>query len=367
MRRIATNLAQPGMITGKPIYGTSGQILLNSGVMIKPQHLFYLKQIGIESLYIFDERVGDVQIKEALSDELRNETKVLVTQIIKNVDCPSANNKGVNIKDHEIISLVEKIIDEIIANKDIMVQLADIRSVAGYLFAHAVNCAVLTTLLAAKINYSRSRLKEIALGALLHDLGMIAVPEVVINKKGELTTDEFKMVMQHPEYGFELFKKFSFYTREAGCLVMQHHERNRGQGYPKGLSGSAISDGAHMLAIVDVFDALTSDKPNRKAYRTHQAIEMLMSWGGDYFNLEFLRLFLSSIAAYPAGTHVFLSNGESGFVIANTPGFALRPVVRIIYKGESVAPHPDPYDLDLTKALDLTVVKVIETQTSELY
>jgi HD-GYP domain-containing protein (c-di-GMP phosphodiesterase class II) len=367
MRRISTDLAQPGMVTGKPVFGFSGQVLLNSGVAIKPQHIFYLKQIGIKTLYICDQRMGDVNIKDTLSDELRNESRVLVSQIIKNVDSPSANNKGINIKDQEIINLVERIIDEIVANKDIVVQLADIRSIDGYLFAHSVNCAVITTLMAAKLNYNREELKEIALGAILHDMGMVAVPPAVINKKGELTSDEFEMVIQHPSYGFELFKKFPLYSPEAGKIILQHHERYRGQGYPKGLGNGAISDAAHLLAIADVFDALTSDKPNRKAYRTHQAIEMLMSWGGDYFHLDYLRHFLSNIAAYPAGTHVFLSNGESGFVIANTPGYALRPVVRIIYKGEDMALHPNPYDLDLTGALDLAVVKVIEVPTSELH
>lgn len=367
MRRIATDFVRPGMVTAKPVYGPSGQILLNTGVVIKPQHLFYLKQIGIETLYIIDERMDSSAVKDVLTDGLRSESRVLISQIIKNVDHPSANNKGINIKDQRLVRLVEKIIDEIIANKDVMVQLADIRSVAGYLFAHSVNCAVITTLMAAKLNDDRDLLRQIATGALLHDLGMVTVPAAVINKKGALTTDEFKIVMQHPAYGLELFKSSSLFSKEAGSLIIEHHERSQGQGYPAGIKNGEIKDASRLLAIVDVFDALTSDKPNRKAYQTHQAIEMLMSWGGDYFNLDCLRHFLSNIAAYPAGTHVFLDNGESGFVIANTPGFALRPVVRITYQGEGSFPHPNPYDVDLSKVLDLTVVQVIETQTAELH
>ncbi len=92
---------------------------------------------------------------------------------------------------------------------------------------------------------------------------------------------------------------------------------------------------------------------------------MLMSWGGDFFNLDVLRHFLSNIAAYPVGSHVMLNNGESGYVISNSPGYALRPVVRILYKGESLSPHTTPYDLDLKKALDKIIVKVLEEKTAE--
>ncbi len=367
MRRIATNIVQPGMVTRKPVYGATGQILLNTGVAIKPQHIFYLRQLKIKSVYIKDERLHDLEVRDIVSDSIRSESRTLINQIIREVDSPSANNKGINIRDQELVSLVARIVEEIIANRDIIVQLADIRSLDSYLFAHSVNCAVISTLIAAKMNYGTDLLHEVALGALLHDMGMVAVPPAVVGKQGALTMDEFDMVKQHPLYGYELFKKFPSYTPGAAAIIAQHHERCHGQGYPRGLYEDDIAGAAHIIAITDVFDALTSDKPNRPAYRTDQAIEMLMSWGGDFFHLDTLRYFLANIAAYPAGTHVFLSNGESGFVIANTPGYALRPRVRVLYRGDDLAPHPAPYDLDLTEALDLAIVKVIEVAVAEVH
>ena len=365
MHKISVDLAQPGMIVGKPVLGGSGQILLNAGISIKPQHIFYIKQLGIGSIYIQDDRLTSVVIKDVISEQVRSESRALIAQIMLDVDLPSPNNKGINVRDKAIVELVAKIIEELIENKDLMVQLVDIRSKDDYLFAHSVNCAVLSTLMAVKLNFDSDSLKAMASGALLHDLGMIAVPQGVINKAGELTNDEFDMVKQHPAYGYELFKQSSLFSPEAGAVILHHHERNQGQGYPHGLKGNELSKLAKIMIVADIFDALTSDKPQRRAYQTHQAVEMLMSWGGEIFDIEILRHFLSNIAAYPAGTHVMLNNGESGLVVANTPGYALRPVVKIFYKGTDLSPHPRPYEIDLKAALDLTISKVFEKANAD--
>lgn len=364
MRKILLGHAQAGMIVGKPVYGSTGQVLLNTGTEIKQQHLFYLNQLGINSLYVRDCRLNEVEVDDVVSEKVRSEGRALVAQIIRDVDSPSPNNKGINCREKEIIELVASIVEELIENRELTIQLVDIRSVDSYLFAHSVNCAVLATLMAAKMDFDCNSLKDVALGSLLHDIGMAAVPAKIVNKEGELTRDEYETVKKHPIYGYEIFKKSSLFKKEAADAIIQHHERNNGQGYPFNLKGDEISLFAHLLSVADAFDALTSDKPNRKAFLNHQAVEMLMSWGGDYFNLDVLRQFLSIIAAYPVGSHVMLNNGESGYVILNSPGYALRPVIRIMYKGESLSPHPSPYDLDLKKALDRTIVDVLEDKVA---
>ncbi len=359
MIKINIDHLQPDMVVGKPILGSRGQVLLNTGLAIKPQHIFYLRQLGIGAVYVKDERLDDVVIDDVASEQIRSEGRALIHQLIEAVNAPGFNNKGINVVEQELIQLVAGIVEELISNKELAVQLMDIRSVDSYIFAHSVNCSILATLIAAKMDYNRNSLKNIALGSLLHDLGMTAIPSKILNKEGALTKDEYETVKKHPVYGYELFKKSSLFNIEAAEVVIQHHERNSGQGYPKGLKGNEISPNAGILAIADAFDALTSDKPNRKAYQNHEAIEMLMSWGGDCFNLKALRCFLSNIAAYPAGTRVLLSNHESGYVIANEPGAALRPLVRVLYDN-NLSAISKPYDLDLKLELDITIIKVLE-------
>lgn len=106
---------------------------------------------------------------------------------------------------------------------------------------------------------------------------------------------------------------------------------------------------------------MTSDRPYRKAFQPHEAVEVLLSQGEELFDVSILQHFLSIIAAYPIGLHILLSNGDSGLVVANNPGFTLRPVVRVLYQDdENLKPHPAPYDLDLSQTLDFTIVKVME-------
>lgn len=360
MRRISLDMVRPGMILGKAILGGNGQVLLNAGVEIKPQYIIYLKSLGIEHVYVKDSRVDDVAVKDVIKEETRQEARVMVKNIMQNIKSPGEKTKSINIDDKKVLQKVNTIIEELLENKDMVVQLSDIRAKSDYLFAHSVNCTVLATLVAIKMNYNHVNLRHLATGTMLHDLGMITVPENIVNKPAELTEDERETVQTHSLYGFEIFKKTLMFDARAGIVILQHHERIHGQGYPDGLSGDKIHQSAQIVGIVDVYDALTSERPFRKAYPPYRAIEMLMSWGGEFFNLEILQHFLSVVAAYPFGSHVYLSNGDSGLVITNNPGLTLHPVVRVLYQGRDLAPHPSPYDIDLSQSLDLTITDVLD-------
>ncbi len=360
MRRTCIHSARPGMVLARPVLGGAGQVLLNRGIEIKPQHLTYLKRLGIHYLYVYDSRLEDVEIDDVISEETRQEARALVKEVMRNVQNPGNQKKGILVDDTRVVQTVSKIVEELLESRHMLAQLMDIRSLDDYLFAHSVNSTVLATLVATKMNYKEETLKALATGALLHDIGIVTIPENILNKKSELTTEEYERVKQHPAYGYEIFKKNPLYSNRAGSVILQHHERYQGQGYPLGLQGERIDQLAQIVGIADAYDALTSDRPYRKAYQAHQAVEMLLSWGGELFDPDVLSKFLCNIAAYPVGTHVFLNNGENGLVVANTPGFTLRPVVRVLYTGEDMAPHPSPYDLDLSEVLDITIVKAFD-------
>ncbi len=360
MRKISLDSVQPGMVLGKTIFGGAGQVLLKAGAEIKPQYPVYLERLGINYIYIMDSRMEDVEIHDIIREETRQEARSLVRDVMKNIQSPNSNKKGINIKEKKVLKTVTRIVEELLENKEVISQLADIRTRDDYLFSHSVNSCILATLVGRKMNYNTSSLKQLATGTLLHDLGMVAVPEKILFKEGEFTEDEYATVKNHPLYGYEIFKNSRMFSARAGAIILQHHERYNGQGYPRGLQGYKISEMAQICGIADVYDALTSERPYRKALQPYQAVEMLMAWGEDYFHKELLNKFLSVTAAYPIGYHVFLSNGESGLVIANNPGLMTRPVVRVLYTGEDLAPHPAPHDLDLSQVLDITIVKVLD-------
>lgn len=367
MRRVSLELLQPGMITAKPVFGTEGQILINSGVEIKQSYIKHLKSLALTSIYIYDSRLEGVEVEDVIAESTRMEARSITKEIM--VAASESSNGKVRIsylKEEKLTRVVDKIIDDLLSNKDAVVNLADIRSADGYTFSHCVNVSILSALTAAKLNYSNQRLKDITAGAILHDLGKIRIPKSILNKPGKLTKEEFGTIQEHVDFGYKIFKETSLHTVSSAAVVLQHHERQRGQGYPQGLHKEDINPLAQIAAIADVYDALISDRPYRQGMQPHQVVEMLSAQAGVEFNVEFLRVFLSFIAAYPVGTHVLLSNGESGLVISNKAKFPLRPKVRIlyIYNGENLEPHHNPYELDLLKVLDLVVIEVVREEVA---
>lgn len=358
MRKVLIEHIKSGMIIKRPVLGFLGQVLLNAGVVVTDKHIYYLKQMGINAVYVEDDRISDADVNDLIRVETRGESRALVSKIMKDLDAAGPDSKGMAIKEQEVKNIVSRIVNEVTSNKDVLLQLSDIRAQDGYLFAHSVNCCVLATLIGAKMNYDRNTLIVLATGALLHDIGFVEIPQMILRKPGALTDDEYKAVKKHPEYGYDILKQSKLFSQRIGEIILQHHERSQGQGYPNGCKGKEIASLARILAVVDVYDALTSEKTYRDAYPVHEAIEMILSWGEELFDLEVLNILLESIAAYPVGSLVLLNNGESGLVVDNCPGYSSRPVVRLVFK-DGFTPHPSPFNLDLKKVHELKITRLV--------
>ena len=345
----------------RPIFGADGQCILNCGVEIKPYFIKHLRNMDVGYLYVYDDRLEGVAVRDVVSEETRQEAGLIVRELVSfDNDTGRKSIRNICKIEGQLVRSVTRIVDELLQNKDLVVNLVDIRSSDNYTFSHSVNVCVLSTLMAIKLNYSRQKINKVALGSVLHDLGKIMIPEKILKKPGFLTEEEFNLVKKHPYDGFELFKHNPLYSEVAGDIIAQHHERYNGTGYPHGLKGDEINPLAQIVSIADIYDALTSDRPYRRAYNPHEAIE-LFTVSESSHNIEFLRVFLSFIAAYPVGTIVRLSNYEAGMVTDNIPGYPLRPVVRVLYDcdGGALRPHQAPYEIDLTEKLDVVVSGIV--------
>ncbi len=359
MRKVTVEQLEPGMMTKKPVLGFLGQVMLNAGIEIKPKHIYYLKQLGVNAIYVHDPRLEDLEVSDLATDELRSESRALIAQIMKDIDSAGEAKKGLAFKEKEIQDIIAKIITQVTRVKDIPVQISDIRTQDGYVFSHSVNCCLLATLIGARMNYETGALKILAAGALLHDIGLVAVPQAILRKPGALTDEEYNAVKQHPAEGYEIFRRSKLFSERIGEIILRHHERYGGQGYPGGLREKEIPSLARIVMVAEVFDALTSDKVYRRAYPVHKAMEMLRGWSGELFDPEVIDIFLESLAAYPVGSHVILNSGESGLVVANKPGYTYRPLVRLLYK-KDYDPHPAPYDLDLSRVTGMEITGLVD-------
>lgn len=343
MRICRLESIQEGAILGKSIPSADGKVLLGEGVTLTKEYIEKLKKVGLESIYIKDGKLEQLEVEleldDIISDLARNEavqaTKKSMEQIVKGKPLDSA----------DVYSAINNIVDELVAQDRILVNLADIRTFDSYTFAHSVNVAVLSIIIGIGLGYDQLKLRNLGVGALLHDLGKIKIPKDILNKPGKLTEEEFILVQNHTFDGFQLIRDNKELSILTAHVAYQHHERYDGTGYPRGLKETNIHKFARIVAIADVYDALTADRPYRSRFLPHEACEYIMGSCNTYFDHKLVQTFLKHVAPYPLGTIVILNTGEKGVVVEQNMDFLMRPVIMVFEKDGQELTRPFQWDL----------------------
>ncbi len=342
MRRVSIYNLDPGMAVARSVIDSTGRILLHAGVKITDSYILGLEKAGVMSIYIRDELFDD---DTDISDIVSGKTRLEAVRTLRNSFESLEKNHQINL--FAVKKSVDNIIDEIIANPQTLVSLTDIRSFDDYTYAHSVNVAILAIMCGITLNYGQSRLKELGVGALLHDIGKITVDLDILNKPDDLNQEEFEEIRQHTKAGFDILKEHRELSLLSAHVALQHHERWDGQGYPRRLAGEEIHEYARIVAVADVYDALVADRPYRPAYTVTQATSILKRMAGMFLDPQCVKAFLSNIAVYPLGSLLELNTGEIGVVIDINRKAPAQPVIKILYDQDGQA--LSPYELDLSK------------------
>lgn len=242
---------------------------------------------------------------------------------------------------------VGAIVDSIFRNSAPLLHLGTIRSANQYLFYHSVATCSLLSAFAQQLGIGRDVTRQIAVGAMLHDIGKTRIPEAILEKPGRLTEDEFEEMKRHVEYGMEILADASWLSPVSLQVVAQHHERYDGTGYPAGLKGDVTSQYGQMAAIIDVYDAITSARTYHAALEPVEAIRKLREWSEQHFNVELVERFICCVGIYPVGTLVRLESGLLGMVAQHNQANLLKPLVLIVYDAIRSC-RVTPYELDLS-------------------
>lgn len=330
MRQVRVDSLKIGDVLGKTIYSSRGRILLGQGVKLTPLYIRKLKDMGISIVYIEDAHFNDVVVEDVISEKSRREALEIIERCTQAVRLDKSFN-GFALKE-----LIHKLVEEIFFKKDILVSMMDIRGRDNALFAHSVNVCVLATVLGKAMLMDQERLEVLAIGALLHDIGMIQLPETLVNKTDGYTPEELEVFKTHTNLGFEALRKKKDLNLLVAHIALQHHENMVGTGYPRHLKHGEILPIAQMVAVADLYDKLTSDHSGLPRVMPHEACEILMGLVDKVFPLEYVRQFLKNIAAFPTGITVKLNTGEIGVVVDQNPSMPTRPIVRVFDVSSSV-------------------------------
>jgi HD-GYP domain-containing protein (c-di-GMP phosphodiesterase class II) len=251
---------------------------------------------------------------------------------------------------------MEAFVKDLLAGDDLLIQALEPVETQADRARHMVNCAVFAVKIGQGTGVPKEKLLHLALAGCLHDIGMVIVPPRILNKPSALTREERDLVRMHPEKGFRLLQGLGEDLDWLGNVVIQHHEREDGSGYPRGLKGDEIAEIAKIIGLADIYEALTHPRPYRPQPRYPlEVVKEIISTERHRFPSQLLKGFIRGLSTFPIGSWVRLNTGETARVVATNPAFPLRPIVEILAdaKGGQLDP-PRRVDLSLSTLLHIT-------------
>jgi len=324
-----------------------------------------LKESGVKFVYIEPRKV-ESEIKELIEENkplvenikyeelpkhfidfqsLSKATEVY-EQSVKIIRSVMEDARSGKLFDSTGVKLVADKITEITVKKgDLLSSVAKLKTYDDYTFQHCVNVSVFATSLGKLMNIPIKELTLLSTSALLHDIGKMFVPQNILNKPGKLTDDEFKIMKSHVTLGYDYLLKNGFSPSDLK-IVIEHHERYDGSGYPYGLKDPEISIFGKIGAVVDIYDAITSDRVYHKGMEAPSALKMMFKWTDNHINKKVFEFFITHIGIYPVGTVVLLNTNELA-VVAKTTKDPTAPIV-VVFKNPKGEDIP-LYTVDLSK------------------
>lgn len=352
MRIISVDSVKGNEVLAKDILNESSSILMKAGTVMKKEYIKRLKELNIDFIYVEDDIAQGVNLTQSLELQIKEQFQETVREILTKYTYHTEKEL------EEIITVADEIIYDIMQEPEVIYNLSSIRSKSDSTYSHSLNVCALAVILALKMKLSIKKTREIAIGCLLHDIGFT----YITMDYGDLILEECsdriqKEIKKHVIYGYSAVEKLKWLTSASKDIILSHHERLDGSGYPFRLTEEKIKTGSKIAAVCDEFDSRVYGNLMKKM-KVHDAIDYIVSQAGIKFDLEVVRAFVASVAAYPIGALVITNQNEIGIVLRQNPKCPTRPVIRIIQdaRGNRLT---EWIERDLTKELTLFITDTI--------
>lgn len=377
MIHIAIDQIESGMLLAEDVIGPDGTVYLSAGTTLKARHKVLLENMGISTVAI--KEVHSVDIRSALEP---TETPVAPTSSTPPPVSPPVKSSAVGWRPDTAVVLkrnrmykqtlesfksiykdvsfgkpvafetvkaaITPLIDEITQGNDILSSLRMIQIADDYTYRHAIHVSLLSTMLGKWMGLDSVDLSDLAIAGLLHDLGKCKIPPLILNKPARLSGDEFEIMKSHVLLSYAILQESGQTNQAILRGVLEHHEKIDGTGYPNGLKAGEIHLFAKIIAVADVFDAMTSDRCYRASVSPFTVAEEMMRAASTHLDVEVVSIFLQNISRFFVGNDVELSNGAVGSVVMVNPYSVSRPLVKLQHDFVDLSKH---YDLYITRVL----------------
>ena len=335
----------------------------NRGIDLPPSPIARINEVQRKFVSLA-ERIKTAPRQVSLSEERRRAGRLIGEASSSVTDLMLAARAGRTVDAARLEPVVSKMIESVLRNPDALAPLARLKQMDAYATEHAVATAALIIALGQQQDMPQPELEKLALGTLLKDIGQSAMATKLMTKPGMLSKSEYTLVQSHVEEGLAVLEATSRLSETSVAVVLEHHERYNGCGYPYRMAGDEISLAGRMAAIVDSYDAMTSDRPYRPAISPFLALRQLYDQGGTQFDPALIAAFVRTVGIYPVGTLVRLESGHLAVVEEVHHDNLLSPVVRVIYHAAR-RQYVAPAVVDLARKVGNHYGQIVGAETFE--
>jgi putative nucleotidyltransferase with HDIG domain len=318
------NDCQEGQVVAEDIVTSQGMLLLPKSTVLNTYILNRLQNHQVYQLYVYttdDKKEYEITIKELMAayDESLNSTKTILHHLVD----------GKKIDYQEIEQTSDKIFAKSKSPFEILKCIDELKKVDEYTYTHSFNVAIYGMLIAKWLQLPPEQVQHVITAGMLHDLGKARIPKNILNKKGKLLPEEFDCMKKHTIMGYDMSKNILGLRHDVRQVILMHHEREDGNGYPFGIRGNKIHLYTKIISIADVYDAMTSDRVYKRKTTPFNTFREFQRIGIGHFDTKIMITFLSNIANYYIGSKVVMNTGQIGEVVYLPPHNTSMPVVRI--------------------------------------
>ncbi len=358
---IDVKFLREGVLLCGIVYDEYGNMLWPARKPLTSSFIDKLKERGVKNIYYSAPKFKDIFSKPPV---FSNSTREFALDTIEEVGHQIRYGKLKDLKAAK--KTVERFLEEVKSHPDNFLNLMVLKDYDSYTYYHSINVGILSVFLTKKLGFNDLFALDVGLGGFLHDIGKILVPSKIVNKNGMLTAEEFREMKKHPIYGYNLIREDNSLSSYIKKIIIYHHEKWDGSGYPLGLKEEAIGNFAGIVSVSDVYDALTTERPYKQAYCVNDALLYIMRNTMKHFNPFVTQRFVNELSKmfelgsyYPVGSYVYLNTGEIGYVLDKEDEYTMRPSI-VILKNFQGFPLRNPIESDLRQDSSRIIYKTID-------
>lgn len=359
MKLVAIDELIGNEVLAVPVLSSDEKVLIQSDTVLKEDYIERLHEYSIDSVYVKDEeelrkerkdKAGEQEGSFTIEETLEESTSVVKDVLSKHIYKHNEELKKVSEE-------AENIIESVLADPEIIDAVTEIRNISTDMYSHCINVCILSTIMAIRLKMNERQIENVSKGAILHDIGLKYITTNYIDiDVDDMSPEDALEFKKHTVYGYSSIQEEEWLPEPVKEIILLHHEQMDGEGYPFRQKGDKLRTEVKLVSLCDVFDSLISGIGGKKV-KVYEAIENIRAYTGTKFDPTIAGKFLETVAAYPIGVVVKLSNGETGEVIRQNKEALERPVIKVTHNADGS--ECEPREVDLLKVLTLFIVDTL--------